>query len=228
VSQVELAGRPAPPSTWHMYRAMVGIGVLCGLIIVTVFQLTRPIIERNKAEALQKAIFHVLPQASTSIAYRLDESGDFKPVDGENVGAARVYAGYDGEHELLGLAVEAQGMGYQDVIRLIYGYSFAKQAIIGIQVLETKETPGLGDKIQSDPDFLQNFQRLDVSLVADRSKLAHPIVPVRHGQKTHPWEVDSITGATISSTAVADILNRSAQYWVPRIQNNLSDFQERE
>jgi len=228
MSQVELASRPASSSTWHMYRAMVGIGVFCGLIIVTVFQLTRPVIERNKAEALQKAIFHVLPQASTSTAYRLDESGAFDPLDRDLGGEQRVYAGYDGEHELLGFAVEAEGMGYQDVIRLIYGYSFAKQAIIGIQILESKETPGLGDKIQSDPDFLKNFQRLDVSLSEDRTRLAKPIVPVRHGQKTHPWEVDSITGATISSTAIADILNRSAQYWVPRIQNNLNEFEERE
>ena len=44
-----------PPSTWHMYRAMVGIGLLCGVLIVAVFELTRPVIERNKAEALQRA-----------------------------------------------------------------------------------------------------------------------------------------------------------------------------
>jgi len=202
VSHADFASRPAPPSTWHMYRAMVGIGVLCGLIIVTVFQLTRPIIERNQDEALQKAIFQVLPA---------DESGAFRAFDGDRTGASAqlVYSGYDDAHELVGLAVEAQGMGYQDVIRLIYGYSFAEQAIIGIQVLESKETPGLGDKIETDED---------------QSAIAHPIVAVRHGEKTHPWEVDGITGATISSKAIAEILERSAQHWVPLIRNNLSDF----
>ena len=49
---------------------------------------------------------------------------------------------------IVGLAVEAQGMGYQDVIRVIYGYSFEQDAIVGIRVLESKETPGLGDKIE--------------------------------------------------------------------------------
>jgi len=228
MSHAELASRPAPPSTWHMYRAMVGVGVFCGLLIVTAFQVTQPIIERNKAEALREAIFHVLPNASTSRTYRLDKAGDFKVLEGKAHGEQLVYAGYDDREELVGLAVEAQGMGYQDVIGLIYGYSFAEEAIIGIQVLESKETPGLGDKIETDRAFLQNFERLDVSLRGDLSELANPIVPVKHGEKTHPWEVDGITGATISSVAIADILNTSAQYWVPRIRNSLGDFQGRE
>ena len=60
-----------------------------------------------------------------------------------------VFAGYDDNDQLVGLAIEAQAMGYQDVIRLIYGYSFEAQAIIGIRVLESRETPGLGDRIEN-------------------------------------------------------------------------------
>ena len=219
------AARPAQTSAWQMYRAMVGVGVVCGLLIVGVFQATLPIIERNKAEALRSAIFHVLPDATTSTTFRLDESGGFSAVEGDSAKGQLVYAGYDDEHALVGLAVEAQGMGYQDVIRLIYGYSFADEAIIGIQVLDSKETPGLGDKIENDTDFLANFERLDVALGEDSMALANAIVPVRHGEKTHPWEVDGITGATISSKAIAKILDGSAQYWVPRIQRNLEALQ---
>lgn len=219
------AARPAQTSAWQMYRAMVGVGVVCGLLIVGVFQATLPIIERNKAEALRSAIFHVLPDATTSTTFRLDESGGFSAAEGDSAKGQLVYAGYDDEHALVGLAVEAQGMGYQDVIRLIYGYSFADEAIIGIQVLDSKETPGLGDKIENDADFLANFERLDVALGEDSSALANAIVPVRHGEKTHPWEVDGITGATISSKAIAKILDGSAQYWVPRIQRNLEALQ---
>ena len=225
MSRVELANRPAPTSTWHMYRAMVGVGVCCGFLIVGVFQVTRPVIERNKAEALQKAVFHVLPNAIASTTFRLDESGGFAPLQsGGRAGEQLVYAGYGEDKQLVGVAVEAQGMGYQDIIRLIYGYSFTEQAIIGVQVLDSKETPGLGDKIESDPDFLANFEHLDVSLVDDRSALANPIVPVKHGEKSHPWQIDGITGATISSVATANLLNASAQYWVPRIVSHRSDF----
>jgi len=224
MSQSEMGAPITPPSAWHMYRALVGVGLLCGLLIVSVFELTRPIIERNRAEALQAAIFHVLPAASSSTTYRLVGDDGFEALEGKGVGEQLVYAGYDESGELIGLAVEAQGMGYQDVIGVIYGYSFEHDAIVGIQVLESKETPGLGTKIETDPDFLENFKRLDVSLTADRSAIANPVVPVKHGEKQDPWEVDGITGATISSVAIANILNRSTDYWIPRIRQHLDDF----
>lgn len=223
----ELATTQSSPSVWPMYRAMVGVGILCGLLIVSVYQVTLPIIEQNKAEALQQAIFEVLPGAASSATFERTDAG-FVPL--ADPGAASnpdrlVYAGYDDERRLVGVAVEARGMGYQDVIVLIYGYSFAEDAIIGIQVLESKETPGLGDKIETDPDFLANFERLDVSLDAEGTTLAHPIVAVKKGEKTQPWEVDGITGATISSVAIADILNASAQVWVPHIRADLESLQ---
>ena len=147
-ADTEITSRPAPPSVWHMYRAMVGVGMFCGLLIVTVFQVTRPVIARNKAEALQKAIFDVLPSATTSKTFRLTPSGGFEVFEGESEGQQLVYAGYDDDSALVGLAIEAQGMGYQDIIAVIYGYSFSEEAIVGMRVLESKETPGLGDKIE--------------------------------------------------------------------------------
>jgi electron transport complex protein RnfG len=220
-----MVAEPAPPGAWEMYRSMVGVGLLCGLLIVTVFQVTRPVIRRNKAEALQRAIFRVLPEARSSLTFRLTAGDRFEPFSGEADGEPLVYAGYDDERRLIGLAVEAQGMGYQDVIRVLYGYSFADDAIVGIQVLESKETPGLGDKIENDPGFLENFVRLDVTLTDDLSAIANPIVAVKNGKKQHPWQVDAITGATISSTAIARILRESTEFWVPRIRRGLDDFE---
>ena len=139
---------------------------------------------------------------------------------------ALVYAGYDDRQQLIGIAVEAQGMGYQDVIRVLYGYSFEKDAIVGIQVLESKETPGLGTRIETDPGFLANFERLDVSLSSDGSTVANPIEFVKPGKKEQPWQIDGITGATISSKAIANILNKSSSYWIPRIRSGLDDFRK--
>jgi len=224
MSELVNIGPAKPPSAFHMYRSMVGVGLMCGLLIVTVFELTEPVIRRNKAEALERAIFQVLPQASTRTTFLLTDAGSFEVLEGDSEGLSVVHAGYDDNQRLVGLAVEAQGMGYQDVIRLIYGYSFEDEAITGIRVLESKETPGLGDKIETDPDFLENFKRLDVTLGADAAALAHPIEAVKHGKKEHDWQVDGITGATISSVAIAAILDRSATYWVPQIRRSLDDF----
>ena len=219
---------PAKPSVWHMYRAMVGVGLLCGLLIVSVYQLTKPRIDRNKAEALQRAIFHVLPEARSSTTFRLGEGENFEILQGEGAGGRLVHAGYDESERLIGFALEAQGMGYADVIRILYGYSFAEDAVVGIRVLETKETPGLGDKIETDPEFLQNFERLDASLTEDLSAILHPVEMVKHGNKEHPWQVDAITGATISSRAIADMLSKSTSFWIPVIRRNMEDFRKAE
>ncbi len=217
----------APPSVWHMYRAMVGVGLACALLIVGVYQATGPAIARNRAEALQAAIFRVLPEARSSRSFQVASDDRFEALEGDvSNGSRLVHAGYDDAGRLVGLAVEAEGMGYQDVIRVLYGYAFERDAIIGIQVLESRETPGLGDKIETDPAFLANFEHLDVSLDEAGSAPRNPIEPVKRGEKQHPWQVDGITGATISSVAIAAILRNSTAWWIPRIRRSLDDFRE--
>ncbi|MGH0037917.1 MAG: FMN-binding protein [Myxococcota bacterium] len=221
-----LPGQDAPRA-WPMYRAMVGVGLFCALSIVTVFQLTRPIIARNRAEALEQAIFQVLPEARSSAAFGLVDGERFERIEGEAKGEL-VYAGFDEAGALVGLALEARGMGYQDVVHILYGYDPAGQAVIGFRVLESRETPGLGDRIERDDDFLANFTRLDVSVSADGGGIAHPIEAVKHGEKQHPWQVDGITGATISSVAIADMLRASTVRRLPTVRAHLDDFRRPE
>ena len=225
------AATPAPAPAGRavaMVRAMAGIGALCGLLIVAVHVATGPVIERNRAEALQRAVFQVLPDARASRAFRRTPAGAFEPAPAGAHGPDLVHAAYDEGGRLIGFAVQASGMGYQDVIRLLYGYHFARDAIVGVRVLESRETPGLGDRIETDPAFLANFEHLDVTLTADGAALAHPIEAVKQGAKQHPWEVDGITGATVSSMAVARILRESASAWVPLLRRRLDDFRREE
>ena len=91
-------------------------------------------------------------------------------------------------------------------------------------MLESKETPGLGDKIEKDENFLANFILLDVTLTEDLQGLVNEVIPVKSGEKENPWEVDGITGATISSRAIANIINESMQVWAPRIYQNKDFF----
>jgi electron transport complex protein RnfG len=209
-----------------MYRSMVGIGIVCGALIVSAFQWTAARIERNKADALQRAIFRVVPGAQSTKTFRLAGEDGFEIPAGDARGQRLVYGAYDEAGQLLGVAVEGRGMGYQDVIRVLWGYSPPSQTIVGFVVLESKETPGLGDKIIKDPDFLANFRALDVALAPDGASLANRIRAVKRGQKEHAWQVDGITGATVSSKAVAAILDASASEWLPRIRRGLSDLQE--
>jgi electron transport complex protein RnfG len=197
------------------------------VLIVTVYQLTRPAIEHNRAVALQRAILDVLPAARSSASFRRVAQNRFGLAVESRPGEPLVHAGYDDRGRLVGLALEARFMGYQDAIRVLYGYSPDDQTIIGLRVLESRETPGLGDRIETDARFLENFQRLDVSLSADLSQIAQPIEPVKRGARRQAWQVEGISGATISSSAVARGLRESTAHWIPPIQHHLDDFRER-
>jgi electron transport complex protein RnfG len=68
-----------------------------------------------------------------------------------------------------------------------------------MMVLESKETPGLGDKIEKDTSFTGQFRAA-----------ATPLRGVKADRATgDPHEVDLITGATISSRTVVRIVNNA-------------------
>jgi H+/Na+-translocating ferredoxin:NAD+ oxidoreductase subunit G len=219
-NQPGTAPEPANADSPRMIYTLGGLGLVCGILIVAVFQLTLPAIDRNKAEALQKAIFEVLPGAKTKSVFE-ERGGALVPAEGGGGSGTHYYAGYDASHHLVGIAVVTTGQGFADVLRVIYGYSPQKRAIVGLKVLDSHETPGLGSKIETDPRFLANFEALDVTTTRDSTSIQNPIVLAKHGEKTHPWQVEAITGATISSRAITDILQTSTQLTVPTINRNL-------
>ncbi|WP_431160662.1 RnfABCDGE type electron transport complex subunit G [Flagellimonas beolgyonensis] len=208
-----------PANSKKMLLAMVGIGVISAFLIVMSFELTLPRVTRLKAEALEKAIFEVLPGTVNTQAFGVAADGKLFEVQEGDKPETTLYAGHDSDGKLVGYAVEASGQGYADVIRVLYGYDPAKQTIIGFQVLESKETPGLGDKIAKDEQFQNNFKALDVRISED-GQLRNKIITVKQGQKQNDWEIDGITGATISSRAVGNILGESTSNVVPVLYEN--------
>lgn len=207
---------PEAASSRKMIFAMGGVGLSSALLIVLTYYFTLPIITVNREAQLQKAIFDVLPGAVEKTDFALESNELFPAVDGAPA-EFRVYAGYGDNGGLVGVALEARGRGFQDVIHILYGYSTEKQAIIGIKVLASTETPGLGDKIEKDPEFLANFRELPVRLNNNGDALIHTPSLVKKENKENPWEITAITGATISSRAIADMLASSASENVPLI-----------
>lgn len=204
-------------SSFQMLRAMVGIGVLCGFLIVLTYEGTLPRVERLKAEALEKAIFKVIPGITETRAFTYSDN-TLRLSDDKTDSV--VYAGYDDQGNFKGVAIEASGQGYADVIRILYGYDPERQQLIGFYVLESKETPGLGDKIEKDEKFLANFSALDVLLTDDFKRIVNKVIPVKNSTKQNPWEVDGITGATISSRAIGNIIGSSTEVWIPIMYQN--------
>ena len=176
------------------------------------------------AEALEKAVFKVVPGISKTRIFELTAEGTFVPSDGKDRSKTLVYAGYDDSDVFKGIAIEASGQGYAEILRIIYGYDPETQTVVGFYVLESKETPGLGDKIEKDEDFLANFKALVLALTEDLTQIQNPVMPVKSGMKKNPWEVDGITGATISSRAIGNIIGESSAKMIPLIYSQKETF----
>lgn len=198
MSSVDAIVVPKEPGAVHLVGTLTVAGVLSGVLLTTAYLVTLPVIEANRAEALRAAVFKVVP--GTSTMQKLVLRGDtFALADGsERPADIAIYATYDEAGKHLGYAIPSAGPGFADTITLIYGYDPVRRCVVGMEILESRETPGLGDKIFKDPKFGAEFQKLGVEPT---------IVVVKNGAGSKPNEVDGITGATISSKAVVRIIN---------------------
>ena len=88
----------------------------------------------------------------------------------------------------------------------------------------TRAVFGLGDKIGNDEEFLANFEALDVALSASGEGLARPLELVKSDPEA--WQIDGITGATVSSKAVTKMLNDRLPAVLPKIQANAEQLKE--
>jgi electron transport complex protein RnfG len=212
-------------SSLAMIRTLGLVSALAGFLVVMTFQTTRPMIEENKRLAIEQALYDIIPAAVSRRDFVLGEAGLVPVESGSRIEGSRIYAGYDQAGKLVGLGLEAAAQGYQDIIQILYSYDPVCQCIRGIKVLKMAETPGIGDKIKKDKEFLKNFAALDARLDGTGARLANEIVTVKRGTKTNPWEIDAISGATITSKAVGRMLNDSAQRLLPDIVRQLAIVQ---
>ncbi len=216
---------PEMPPSGRLILTLALIALFSGVTVVFAFQVTREPIARNHREARERAVFEVLPGAVERANFLLEEDG-IRRLDDEELDRANAFAGYDEDGELVGVALEGSARGYADIIRVLYGFSPSRERIIGYTVLESTETPGLGQLIASDPDFLANFDDLEVKLDEESEGLEHPIRAVAPGSADEPGEIDSITGATMSSEAVARAIDESANRLLPLVMRHLDEFRQ--
>lgn len=172
---------------------LLTIGVISAISISFMAQYAYPIIEKNREAALRQAILTVLPGAKR-----------FETIDEKS----KIYRGVNNSNEVVGYAFAGEGGGYQGIIKMMIGISPDWQNLIGIIILENLETPGLGAKITSD-EFRSQFENLSVQ---------EPVEYILNKPPEKPNQIQAITGATISSRAVVNIINKS----VNQVKSNVT------
>lgn len=206
----------APPplareaTSWRLVLTLSVAGALAGGLLVLVYEATRPAIQAHKAERLRLAIEEVLAAPDRyDTLYVVDGALVESPPNGSDPALLeRVWAGYGTDQRLVGVAIVAAEPGYQDVVRLMFGYEPASDTLLGMKVLESRETPGLGDNIEKDEAFVAQF-----------AGAKPPLLGVKQGQGAgDPSRIDMITGATISSRAVLRIIGNALERLRPVLE----------
>lgn len=225
------AQAPAPPmpSPVAMIRTLGLIAMFAGLSVVLVFEWTDPIIKEKERLALEKAVFQVVPgvqpEEAKRISYAVD-AGSLVRLDETAAGDADLFAVYGASGDLAGIALQGVAQGYQDVVRTLFAYDPGCECVAGLTIMKSTDTPGMGDKrtIEGNAKFMANFKALSVELAADKGSVVHPIDTVTHGTKANPWEVDAISGATITSRAIGKGLRETTSELVPVIAQHLDEI----
>jgi Na+-translocating ferredoxin:NAD+ oxidoreductase subunit G len=220
---------PQTTPTVAMIRTLGLLSAICGLIIVSAYQGTYDAVQENKRIAVERAVFKVIPAAKSIVPYVASSTGEIAKVGAGGTAAAgsvKFYAGYDDAGKLAGIAVEGAAKGYADYVRILFAYDPGSARITSFSVVAMRETPGIGDKILVDKNFLANFP-LEAKLSADLKKLANGVLTVKNGSKANPWEIDAIAGATITSRAVGKAINDAAQTLLPSLAPNMDKLKEK-
>jgi len=204
------AAPPAPDEvkTSRLLGTLGVGGAVAGVLLVIAFGLTLPTIEANKARELEVAVKEVLKAPARyetlyvvggALARKVPDGTDPKKIE-------RVFLGYGTDNQRVGFAMVSAEAGFQDLVKVIFGYDPKTKQLLGMKVLESKETPGLGDKIEKDQAFVSQFAGAQA-----------PLVGIKTGKRSNPREVVMITGATISSKAVIRIINSALKRLGPLV-----------
>ena len=207
-----------------MIRTLGLVSLICGFSVTLAYQWTKPYVEENQRITTERAVRAVLPQAAAQKAFVLGPDG-VAPASADSPPEDTVYVGYDAAGKIVGVAARGASRGYADLVHVMYAYDPACQCINAVRVTKMNETPGLGDAVVKDAAFQKNFEALDARVNGDGTVLANRIVTVKHGTKREAWQIDAISGSTVTSKAIGRGLDQSAQRLVPRIQRHLAELE---
>lgn len=165
-----------------------------GLLIAVTNAALSGRIELNKSAKLNELTRTLLPDAET-----------FKPVEaqievtlpGGTKETAQVFEALSADKQRVGWSFRAYGSGFADTIELVVAVDGGFQKMMGYSVLASSETPGFGDQMK-DSYYRNQF----INAPTERLMLVKSGDPAKIDS-----EIVAITGATVTSQAVVDIVN---------------------
>lgn len=182
---------------------LAAIAAVCTALVAFTYQLTDERIAANEQAWLEQSLQPAL--SGLFFDSGVSESMLTVPAPHELPGSedAIIYRVYSGEAPVAALFVVSARDGYAGAIRLLVGVG-VDGTVTGVHVLAHRETPGLGDQIESGKsDWVMQF---------DGRSLADPT--------SDDWKInrdggefDQLTGASVTSRAVVKAVRNTLRYF---------------
>jgi electron transport complex protein RnfG len=181
---------------------MLIAGCAAGALAVVNYY-TEPLIQKQQQkqqeDATQKSLLEVLPENSGGAFVLSNELKELAPAEIRSLFGDVYVAKSSTDGEVTGLAVNVVSKGYASTIMLLVGMN-TNGTLTGVRVISQGETPSIGSKI-TEPKFYAQ-KAFDGSSVANELKIT------KDG-----GNVDTISGATISSRAVVRGINAAFELY---------------
>lgn len=167
------------------------IAIISGASLSFVDTATRSKIAENKTKALMDGMKTLLPEAE-----------NFKKIDFKSNGKIEgIYKAVKGDNTV-GWGFMLSGPGFQDKITIVIATDPQIKTLLGLEVLEQKETPGLGAKMEH-KEFKEQFKGKSLEKEIGYIKNSKP----KEGEN----KVEALSAATISTKQLLKIINNNVK-----------------
>ena len=190
-------------SIWSSGVTLAIIAAVCTSLVALTWQLTAERIEANQKAWLESSLKPALAGLFFDSSVTESIVTIPPPHDLPGSGAAIIYRVYSGDEPVAALFVVSARDGYSGPIRLLIGIAM-NGAVTGVRVLEHRETPGLGDRIET--------TKSDWVLQFDGHSLRDPD-PVRWAIKGDGGRFDQLTGASVTPRAIIKAIKQTLIYF---------------
>lgn len=179
------------------------IAALCTTLVALTFAVTEERIEANEQAWLERSLQPALSGLFFDSGVTESMITIPPPHDLPGSEAAIVYRVYAETSPVAALFVVSARDGYAGPIRFLVGID-VQGAVTGVHVLEHRETPGLGDRVESEKsDWVKQF---------DGRSLVDPTIK-GWAIKRDGGRFDQLTGASVTPRAIVKAIKETLLYF---------------
>jgi electron transport complex protein RnfG len=203
LSEVAAVAEMTDRSIWKSGVTLAVVAAFCTSLVALTWQLTADRIEANKKDWLERSLQPAL--AGLFFDGSVTESMITIPLPHGLPGseAVIIYRVYANEEPVAALFVVSARDGYAGPIRLLIGIAM-DGTVTGVRVLEHRETPGLGDRIET--------TKSDWVLQFDGHSLRNPEAG-KWAIKGDGGQFDQLTGASVTPRSIIKAIKETLTWF---------------